>query len=65
MSQNHGSSFTITNLSGKFKSAREVQVADSGTNVYVTYRGQNTTNTVNQYINVSNNNGTSFKCTLI
>ncbi len=60
VSQNHGSSFTVTNLSGNFLSAREVQLAANGTNVYVTYRGQATTNTVNQYINVSNNNGTSF-----
>ena len=61
VSHNNGTTFTVTNLSGNFIGARELQVSSSnGTDVYVTYRGQNTTNTVDQYISVSHDNGTTF-----
>ena len=61
VSQNLGANFTVTNLSGNFLGARELQISSSNSSeVYVNYRGKNTTRTVDEYINVSHDNGTTF-----
>jgi len=62
ISNDSGVSFALPkDLTGTFASAREIQQDSAGSNVYVTYRGQqNSSSNVNQYISVSNDNGTTF-----
>ncbi len=68
VSNNHGATFSpAKDLSyGYLSNAREVQVASSGTNVYITSRGESATvSGTQQYIYVSNNNGSTFSAPIL
>jgi hypothetical protein len=71
VSNDNGAHFVVKDLSPGFKSAREIQVASctssnlqvpcsSTKDVFVTFRGQLTTSTVNQYVVVSHDEGATF-----
>ncbi len=67
VSTNSGDSFTSPlDLSGSSLNAREVQVAASGSNAYVTFRATTIVQTgvkgTNQYICVTSNDGTNWNC---